>query len=102
MPMQIRGRGCAFATGMLSSFFFPFPCFFCLVERTEPFRVLRLTLRNQGIGNWLVSTLFAQISPIALGKIGWVSPPNSPALTETRANSVSRNTTSSSRRSTSL
>ena len=74
MPMQIRGRGCAFATGMLSSFFFPFPCFFCLVERTEPFRVLRLTLRNQGIGNWLVSTLFAQISPIALGKIGWVSP----------------------------
>ena len=41
MPMQIRGRGCAFATG---------------------------------IGNWLVSTLFAQISPIALGKIGWVSP----------------------------
>lgn len=41
MPMQIRGRGCAFATG---------------------------------IGNWLVSTLFNQISPIALGKIGWVSP----------------------------
>jgi MFS family permease len=40
MPMQIRGRGCAWATG---------------------------------IGNWLVSTLFAQISPIALGKIGWVS-----------------------------
>jgi MFS family permease len=40
MPMQIRGRGCAFATG---------------------------------IGNWLVSTFFAQISPIALGKIGWVS-----------------------------
>jgi hypothetical protein len=40
MPMQIRGRGCAFATG---------------------------------VGNWLVSTLFAQISPIALGKIGWVS-----------------------------
>jgi MFS family permease len=39
MPMQIRGRGCAFATG---------------------------------IGNWLVSTFFAQISPIALGKIGWV------------------------------
>jgi len=38
MPMQIRGRGCAWATG---------------------------------IGNWLVSTLFAQISPIALGKIGW-------------------------------
>jgi MFS family permease len=41
MPMQIRGRGCAVATG---------------------------------VGNWLVSTLFAQISPIALGKIGWVSP----------------------------
>lgn len=40
MPMQIRGRGCAFATG---------------------------------IGNWLVSTLFAQVSPIALGKITWVS-----------------------------
>jgi MFS family permease len=40
MPMQIRGRGCAFATG---------------------------------IGNWLVSTFFAQISPIALGDIGWVS-----------------------------
>jgi len=38
MPMQIRGRGCAFATG---------------------------------IGNWLVSTFFAQISPIALGDIGW-------------------------------
>jgi len=38
MPMQIRGRGCAFATG---------------------------------IGNWLISTLFAQVSPIALGKIGW-------------------------------
>lgn len=38
MPMQIRGRGNAFATG---------------------------------IGNWLVSTLFAQVSPIALGKIGW-------------------------------
>lgn len=45
MPMQIRGRGCAFATG---------------------------------IGNWLVSTLFAQISPIALGKIGWVSRLDSP------------------------
>lgn len=24
-----------------------------------------------GIGNWLVSTLFAQVSPIALGKIAW-------------------------------
>lgn len=38
MPMQIRARGNAFATG---------------------------------IGNWLVATLFAQVSPIALGKIGW-------------------------------
>ncbi|GAB7348904.1 hypothetical protein MBLNU459_g7596t1 [Dothideomycetes sp. NU459] len=38
MPMQIRGRGNAFATG---------------------------------IGNWLVSTLFAQVSPIALGRIDW-------------------------------
>jgi MFS family permease len=45
MPMQIRGRGCAFATG---------------------------------IGNWLVSTFFAQISPIALGKIGWVSGSRTP------------------------
>jgi hypothetical protein len=24
-----------------------------------------------GIGNWLVATFFAQVSPIALGKIGW-------------------------------
>lgn len=24
-----------------------------------------------GIGNWLVSTLFAQVSPIALGVITW-------------------------------
>jgi hypothetical protein len=24
-----------------------------------------------GIGNWLVATFFAQIAPIALGKIGW-------------------------------
>ena len=24
-----------------------------------------------GIGNWLVSTLFAQVSPIALGAVGW-------------------------------
>lgn len=24
-----------------------------------------------GIGNWLVATFWAQISPIALGKIGW-------------------------------
>jgi hypothetical protein len=64
-----------------------FSLFFFLVVRAGPFRVLRLTLRNQGIGNWLVSTLFAQISPIALGKIGWVSPPNSPTFTETRANS---------------
>jgi hypothetical protein len=31
-----------------------------------------------GIGNWMVSTLFAQISPIALGKIGWVSPQDEP------------------------
>ncbi|KAK5128472.1 hypothetical protein LTR85_003140 [Meristemomyces frigidus] len=38
MPMQIRGRGTAFATG---------------------------------IGNWLVSTFFAQVSPIALGNITW-------------------------------
>ena len=38
MPMQIRGRGSAFATG---------------------------------IGNWLVSTFFSQISPIALGSIGY-------------------------------
>ena len=38
MPMQIRARGNAFATG---------------------------------IGNWLVATLFAQVSPIAMGKIGW-------------------------------
>ncbi|EME41417.1 hypothetical protein DOTSEDRAFT_156254 [Dothistroma septosporum NZE10] len=38
MPMQIRGRGTAFATG---------------------------------IGNWLVSTVFAQVSPIALGSIKW-------------------------------
>jgi MFS family permease len=38
MPMQIRARGNAFATG---------------------------------IGNWLVATLFAQVSPIGLGEIGW-------------------------------
>jgi MFS family permease len=38
MPMQVRARGSAFATG---------------------------------IGNWLVSTFFAQVSPIALGKIVW-------------------------------
>jgi hypothetical protein len=38
MPMQIRGKGVAFATG---------------------------------IGNWTVSTLWSQVSPIALGKIGW-------------------------------
>ncbi|KAK4553595.1 hypothetical protein LTR86_009391 [Recurvomyces mirabilis] len=38
LPMQIRGRGSAFATG---------------------------------IGNWLVSTFFAQVSPIALGSITW-------------------------------
>ncbi|KAF4630124.1 hypothetical protein G7Y89_g8015 [Cudoniella acicularis] len=38
MPMQIRARGNAFATG---------------------------------IGNWLVATFWAQLSPIALGKIGW-------------------------------
>jgi hypothetical protein len=38
MPMQIRGRGNAFATG---------------------------------VGNWAVSTLWAQVSPIALGSIEW-------------------------------
>jgi hypothetical protein len=38
MPYQIRGKGCAFATG---------------------------------IGNWLVSTFWAQVSPIALGSLGW-------------------------------
>lgn len=38
MPMQIRGRGNAFATG---------------------------------IGNWLFSTMVTQVSPIALGQIGW-------------------------------
>ena len=38
MPLSIRGRGNAFATG---------------------------------IGNWLVSTLFAQVSPIALRRIKW-------------------------------
>jgi MFS family permease len=38
MPMQIRARGNAFATG---------------------------------IGNWLVATFFAQVSPIALEDIGW-------------------------------
>lgn len=38
MPMQIRGKGNAFATG---------------------------------IGNWAVSTLWSQVSPIALGEIGW-------------------------------
>lgn len=38
MPYQIRGKGCAFATG---------------------------------IGNWLVSTFWAQVSPIALWKLGW-------------------------------
>lgn len=38
MPLSIRGRGNAFATG---------------------------------IGNWLVSTLFAQVSPIALSHIRW-------------------------------
>ncbi|KAK2606435.1 hypothetical protein QQS21_003128 [Conoideocrella luteorostrata] len=38
MPYQIRGKGCAFATG---------------------------------IGNWLVSTFWAQVSPIALGHLGW-------------------------------
>ena len=59
MPMQIRGRGCAFATG---------------------------------IGNWLVSTFFAQISPIALGDIGWVSLSNLNKMTP--ADHVPRNTTS--------
>ncbi|KAF9894179.1 hypothetical protein FE257_009152 [Aspergillus nanangensis] len=38
MPMQIRGKGVAFATG---------------------------------VGNWTVSTLWSQVSPIALGKIHW-------------------------------
>ncbi|KAL2222604.1 putative MFS sugar transporter [Thermoascus aurantiacus ATCC 26904] len=38
MPMQIRGKGNAFATG---------------------------------IGNWAVGTLWAQVSPIALGRIKW-------------------------------
>ncbi|EOD47407.1 putative mfs sugar transporter protein [Neofusicoccum parvum] len=38
MPMQIRARGSAFATG---------------------------------IGNWLVSTIWSQVSPIGLGAIGW-------------------------------
>lgn len=38
MPMQIRGKGSAFATG---------------------------------IGNWAVSTLWAQVSPIALGHLQW-------------------------------
>lgn len=38
MPMQIRGKGNAFAVG---------------------------------IGNWAVSTLWNQVSPIALGKIQW-------------------------------
>lgn len=38
MPMQIRAKGCAFATG---------------------------------IGNWLVSTFWAQVSPYALGELGW-------------------------------
>ncbi|KAL2837551.1 general substrate transporter, partial [Aspergillus pseudoustus] len=38
MPMQIRGRGVAFATG---------------------------------VGNWCVSTLWSQVSPIALGAIHW-------------------------------
>lgn len=38
MPMQIRGKGNAFATG---------------------------------IGNWCVSTLWSQVSPIALGELGW-------------------------------
>ena len=38
MPMQIRGRGNAFATG---------------------------------VGNWAVSTLWNQVSPIALDKIKW-------------------------------
>jgi hypothetical protein len=38
MPMQIRGKGNAFAVG---------------------------------IGNWAVSTLWNQISPVALGKLQW-------------------------------
>ena len=38
MPMQIRGKGNAFATG---------------------------------VGNWAVSTVWSQVSPIALGKITW-------------------------------
>ncbi|KAL4897192.1 general substrate transporter [Aspergillus ambiguus] len=38
MPMQIRGTGNAFATG---------------------------------VGNWCISTLWAQVTPIALGSIGW-------------------------------
>ncbi|KAM0439861.1 hypothetical protein ACHAPT_000958 [Fusarium lateritium] len=38
MPYQIRGKGCAFATG---------------------------------IGNWLVATFWAQVSPYALKELGW-------------------------------
>jgi MFS family permease len=38
MPYQIRGKGCAFATG---------------------------------IGNWLVSTFWSQVSPLALKDLGW-------------------------------
>ncbi|KAJ4005105.1 hypothetical protein NW766_011251 [Fusarium irregulare] len=38
MPYQIRGKGCAFATG---------------------------------IGNWLVSTFWNQVSPLALKELGW-------------------------------
>lgn len=38
MPMQIRGKGNAFATG---------------------------------VGNWVVSTIWSQVSPIALDRMGW-------------------------------
>ncbi|PNS13804.1 High-affinity glucose transporter [Sphaceloma murrayae] len=33
--------------------------------------IMPMQIRGRGIGNWLVSTIFAQVSPIAYGDISW-------------------------------
>ncbi|KAJ2894758.1 hypothetical protein MKZ38_007243 [Zalerion maritima] len=48
------------------------PCSWVYMSEVMPFQIrARGNAFATGIGNWLVSTFFNQISPIALGDIGW-------------------------------
>ncbi|KAH8879085.1 general substrate transporter [Thozetella sp. PMI_491] len=69
--LSIAGVFFIFCVSVIFSLSFG-PVSWVYMSEVMPFQIrAKGTAFATGIGNWLVSTFFAQVSPIALGAIGW-------------------------------